>query len=105
MLVTLIILTPAYLSGPGGKQYELMVNLDGTLKYFGHGHLSYAIPAILVLILNFIVLLPLVMLGMYPHVYTWLGIQVYRMMPFFDSLNGAFKHNCYYLHCFTSFIG
>ena len=55
-LVTLTILTPAYLYGPGGKQYDTVVNLDGTLEYFGHGHLPYAIPAILVLI--FIVLLP-----------------------------------------------
>ena len=93
-LVTLTILTPAYLSGPGGKQRDIVVNLDGTLEYFGHGHLPYAIPAILVLI--FIVLLPLVLLGMYPRMYNWLGIQVYKMMPFFDSLNGAFKHNCYY---------
>ena len=93
-LVTLTILTPAYLSGPGGKSYNTVANLDGTLDYFGYGHLPYAIPAILVLI--FIVLLPLVILAMYPRVCTRLGIHVHKMMPFFDSLNGAFKHNCYY---------
>ena len=93
-LVTFTLLQPAFLSGPGGKRYDIVVNLDGTLEYFGHGHLPYAIPAILVLI--FIVLLPLAILAMYPRMCTWLGIHVHKMMPFFDSLNGAFKHNCYY---------
>ena len=93
-LVTLTILTPAYLSGPGGKNYGVLAKLVGTLQYFGHGHLPFAIPAILVLV--FIVLLPLVVLAMYPHVCTRLGIRVHKMMPFFDSLNGTFKFNCYY---------
>ena len=93
-LVTLTILTPAYLSGPGGRNYAVVAKLDGTLEYFGHGHLPYAIPAIFVLI--FIVLLPLVILAMYPRMCNCLGIQVHKMMPFFDTLNGAFKHNCYY---------
>ena len=93
-LVTFTLLKPAYLSGPGGKHYDTVVNLDGTLEYFGHGHLPYAIPAILVLI--FIVLLPLVILAMYPCVCTRLGVHIHKMMPFFDSLNGAFKLNCYY---------
>ena len=93
-LVTLSILTPAYLSGPGGKNYNIVAELDGTLEYFGHGHLLYAFPAILVLI--FIVLLPLAVLAMYPRMCSWLGIHVHKMMPFFDSLNGAFKHDCYY---------
>ena len=57
-LVTFTLLKPTYFSGPGGKSYDTVVDLDGTLEYFGHGHLPYAIPAILVLI--FIVLLPLV---------------------------------------------
>ena len=93
-LVTFSLLNPAYLSGPGGKGYDIVVNLDGTLEYFGHGHLPYAIPAILVLI--FIVLLPLVVLAMYPRMCTRLGIRIHKMMPFFDTLNGAFKLNCYY---------
>ena len=93
-LVTLTILTPAYLTGPGGKSYNTVASLDGTLDYFGYGHLPYAIPAILVLI--FIVLLPLAILAMYPRVCTLLGVRVHKMMPFFDSLNGTFKHNCYY---------
>ena len=79
-LVTFTLLKPTYLYGPGGKGYDTVVNLDGTLEYFGHGHLPYAIPAILVLI--FIVLLPLVILAMYPHMCTWLGIHVHKMMPF-----------------------
>ena len=93
-LVTLSILIPACLSGPGGKNYKIVAELDETLEYFGHGHLPYAIPAILVLI--FIVLLPLAILAMYPRMCSWLGINVHKMMPFFDSLNGAFKHDCYY---------
>ena len=97
-LVTFTLLKPTYLYGPGGKSYDIVVNLDGTLKYFGHGHLPYAIPAILVLV--FIVLLPLAVLAMYPRVCTMLGIHVHKMMPFFDSLNGAFKINCYYFALF-----
>ena len=54
---------------------------------------NYAIPAILVSI--FIILLPLVILAMYPRMCTWLGIHVHKMMPFFDSLNGVFKLICY----------
>ena len=93
-LVTFTLLKPTYLYGPGGKGYDIVVNLDGTLEYFGHEHLPYAIPAILVLI--FIILLPLVILAMYPCMCTRLGIHVHKMMPFFDTLNGAFKLNCYY---------
>ena len=90
-LVTFSLLKPGYLSGPGGKQYDIVVSLDGTLQYFGHGHLPYAIPAILVLI--FIVLLPLVILAMYPRIYAWLGMPMNKMMTFFDPLNGTFEHN------------
>ena len=93
-LVTFSLLKPVYLSGPGGKSYDTVVNLDGTLEYFDRGHLPYAIPAILVLI--FIVLLPLVILAMDPRICSRLGIRVHKMMPFFDSLNGTFKLNCYY---------
>ena len=57
-LVTFTLLKPTYLYGPGGKGYDIVVNLDGTLEYFGHEHLPYAIPAILVLI--FIILLPFI---------------------------------------------
>ena len=97
-LVTFTLLKPGYLSGPGGSQYDIVVNLDGTLEYFGHEHLPYAIPAILVLI--FIVLLPLVILAMYPHMCTCLGIPMDKLMPFFDTLRGPFKLDCY---CFALF--
>ena len=93
-VVTFALLNPGYLSGPGGEHFDTVVHLDGTLDYFGHGHLPYAIPAIFVLIL--IVLLPLVILAMYPRMCNWLGIQIHKMMPFFDTLNGAFKLKCYY---------
>ena len=93
-LVTFNLLNAAYLPGPGGKRYDIVVNLDGTLAYFGRGHLPYAIPAILVLI--FIVLLPLVIIAMYPRTCTRLGIDIHKIIPLFDTLNGAFKHNCYY---------
>ena len=93
-LVTFTLLNPVYLFGPGGKRNDTVVNLDGTLEYFGRGHLPFAIPAILVLI--FIVLLPLVIIAMYPRMYTWLGIDIHKMMSFFDAFNGAFKLDCYY---------
>jgi len=93
-LVTLTILTPAYLSGPGGKSYGEVVNLDGTEDYFGSGHLPYAIPALLVLV--FVVLLPLAVMAMYPRLCNMLRLHVHRIMPFFDTLHGAFKDKCYY---------
>ena len=65
-LVTLSILTSAYLSGLGGKSYGLVVNLDGTLEYFGTKPLAYALPVVIVLVL--FVLLPLAVMVMYPHV-------------------------------------
>jgi len=93
-LVTLTILTPAYLSGPGGKNYDVVANLDGTVDYFGIGHLPYAIVALFVLI--FVVLLPLAVMAMYPRLCNILGLHVHKIMPFFDALHGAFNHNCYY---------
>jgi len=92
--VTLSILTPVYLSGPGDKHYDVMTNLDGTQEYFGSGHLPYAIPAIVVLII--FILLPLATIFMYPRVCNCLGLHVHRIMPFFDALQVAFKHNCCY---------
>jgi len=99
-LVTLTILTPAYLSGPGGKNYGVVANLDGTMEYFGHEHLTYAIPAIFVLV--FIVLLPLVLFATYPFMCNWLGIPVHKMMPFFDTLSDAFKRNEHRLYYYFS---
>ena len=90
-LVTLTILTPAYLTGPGGKKYRLVANLDGTLEYFGNEHfVNYAIPAIFVLV--FIILLPLVIFATYPYMCNWLGIRTPRLMYFFDTLCGTFKN-------------
>ena len=88
-LVTLTLLAPAYLSGPGGRRYSIVANLDGTLEYFGREHLQYAIPAILVLI--FIVLLPPVLFATYPCMCNRLRIPTHKMMHFFDTLYGAFK--------------
>ncbi|XP_065890677.1 uncharacterized protein [Dysidea avara] len=93
-LVTLSILTPAYLSGPGGKSYGLVVNLDGTLEYFGTKHLAYALPAVIVLVL--FVLLPLAVMAMYPRACNALGLRIHKMMPFFDALHGSFKHDRHY---------
>ena len=46
-LVTLTLLTPAYLHGPGGKTLRVVASLDGTLEFFGSDHRHYAEPAIL----------------------------------------------------------
>ena len=92
--VTLSILTPVYLSGPGDRDYDVMTNLDGTQEYFGPGHLPYAIPAIVVLMV--FILLPLVIIFMYPRVCNCLGLHVHRIMPFFDALQAAFKHKYHY---------
>ena len=83
-LVTLTLLAPAYLSGPGERRYSVVANLDGTLEYFSHEHLWYAIPAIFGLI--FIILLPILF-----FTYPWMCNRLDRMMQFFDTLYGAFK--------------
>jgi len=93
-VVTLSILTPVYLTGRGNRDYDVMTSLDGTQEYFGQGHLLYAIPAIVVLII--FILLPLATIFMYPCVCNCLGLHVHRIMPFFDALQVAFKHNCLY---------
>ena len=98
-LISLNLLTPVYLYGPGGKNYDVVVNLDGTLKFFGHEHsLYYATLAIIVLV--FIVLLPLFFFATYPHMCNCLGIPTHKMMHFFDALNSAFKKE-YELHYFS----
>ena len=98
-LISLTILTPAYLYSPEGEDCDVVVvNLDGTLKFFGGDHLYYAIPAIFVLV--FIVLLPLILFATYPCMCNQLGIPVNKMMHFFDTLNGAFK-NEHKLHYFS----
>ena len=88
-LVTLTLLAPAYLYGPGGHRYSVVANLDGTLEYFGHEHLRYVIPAIFVLV--FIVLLPPVLFATYPCMCNCLGIPTHKLMHFFDTLYGAFR--------------
>ena len=88
-LVTLTLLKPAYLLGPGGNICDVVASLDGTMPFFGGDHLYYAIPAIFVLV--FIVLLPLILFATYPCMCNCLGIPVDKLMHFFDTLNGAFK--------------
>ena len=88
-LVTLTLLKPAYLLGPGGKICDVVASLDGTMPFFGGDHLYYVIPAIFVLL--FIVLLPLILFATYPCMCNCLGILTHKMMHFFDTLNGAFK--------------
>ena len=99
ILISLTLLTPAYLYGPEGKDCNIVVvNLDGTMKFFGDEHLYYATPAIFVL--AFIVLLPLILFATYPCMCNCLGIPVNKMMYFFDTLYGAFKDK-YKLYYFS----
>ena len=97
-LVTLTLLTPAYLHGPGGKTERVVARLDGTLDFFDSEHRQYAEPAIFVLV--FIILLPLVLFAMYPWMCNCLKIPTHKMMNFFDTLNGAFREE-YKLYYFS----
>ena len=97
-LVTLTLLKPAYLNGPGGDTRDVVASFDGTKPFFGDEHLYYAIPATFVLV--FIVLLPLILFATYPYMCNCLGIQTHKMMYFFDTLNVAFK-NEHRLHYFA----
>ena len=101
-LITFYILTPVTLRGRGEVYNQTVPLFHGNTEYFGSGHLPYAIPAIVCLIVMMIpppcVLLlepittKLFSLAMWPR-----SIKVtynrfrMKLMPFLDSFQGSFK--------------
>lgn len=109
--VSFQILTPQTLTGENLEPQKTVVFLSGKTDYFSPGHLPYAIPAVFVL---FLTTIPPGLLIFYPtltKVITWCARRQEdeehdqvrcvswwnaRLMPFLDSFQGCFKHNCRY---------
>jgi hypothetical protein len=109
--VTFFILTWANLSGNLNAQpQKVAVTYYGGLHYFGKDHIPYALPALLCLCT--VVLLPPILLILYPLVLQCLGrcglsehrvvvvllrlSQVHRLVPILDSFQSSFKDNMRY---------
>ena len=94
--------------GDGEKTTGFVVHLQGNVKYFGGGHLPYAIPALLVLL--FLSLPPPLLLISYPLLWKikakvkctktaqtendttlW---PIRKLLPLIDSFQGVFRDNC-----------
>lgn len=110
--VSFQILTPHTLTGENLEPKKRVVFLSGKTDYFSPDHLPYAIPAVFVL---FLTTIPPGLLIFYPtlaKVITWCATcreddeehdkvrcvswWNARLMPFLDSFQGCFKHNCRY---------
>ena len=105
--VTLLVITPARVYRMGFEKVEKVVYYQGDLLYMKGEHLRYAIPAVVFLIV--FVLVPLILLLVYPlcyKVFAFLRIEETRfirltcrviplekMKPLFDSFQSCFKDN------------
>ena len=105
--VTLFILTPGYIHSLGQFRTNIssVVFYHGDFKYFGNGHIKYAIPALMFAIA--LVLIPPLLLVVYPLCYKVLALlrieetrcvsilcrilPLERMKPMFDSFQSCFK--------------
>ena len=101
-LITFSILTPVTLKGIGGLSNRTVPLFLGDSEYFGSGHLPYAIPAVLCLVV--VMLPPPCILLLEPvatklfslHIWPEAVKQVYnklrlKFMPFLDSFQACFK--------------
>ena len=101
-VITFYILTPITLRGTGGIKNRTVPFFLGDLEYFGSGHLPYAIPAVLCLVV--VMLPPPCILLLEPiatklfslHIWPESVKQVYnklrfKFMPFLDSFQASFK--------------
>ena len=105
--VTLLVLTPSRIYKIGYQQIEMVVYYQGDLPYMKGHHLKYAIPALLFLIV--FVLVPLILLIVYPLCYKVFAllrieetlfirllcrvIPLEKMKPLFDSFQSCFRDN------------
>ena len=101
-LITFSILTPVTLRGRGKSRNRTVSLLIGDTEYFGSGHLPYAIPAVLCLIV--VMLPPPCILLLEPVATKFLSLQIwpksvkyfynklrFKFMPFLDSFQASFK--------------
>ena len=100
--ITFYILTPVTLRGIGGRNNQTVPLFFGDSEYFGSGHLPYAIPAVLCLVV--VMLPPPCILLLEPvatklfslHIWSESVKLVYdklrlKLMPFLDSFQASFK--------------
>ena len=101
-LITFSVLTPVTLRGSGEIKNHTVPFFFGDSEYFGSGHLQYAIPAVLCLVV--VMLPPPCILLLEPvatklfslHIWPESVKQVYnklrlKLMPFLDSFQACFK--------------
>ena len=102
--VSLMILIPGAIYGKGGAYKRQVVFYDGEVGFFSKTHLAYAVPALMISVVLF--LLPL-LLVMYPacyKIFSILGfgeskflsilcrvISIENLRPILDSFQGCFK--------------
>ena len=105
--VTLLVITPVRVYRMGFEKVEKVVYYQGDLPYMKGEHLIYAIPAVVFLVV--FVLVPLILLLVYPLCYkvfallrieetsfirlTCRVIPLEKMKPLFDSFQSCFKDN------------
>ena len=100
--ITFYILTPVFLEGTGGIKNRTVPLYLGDSEYFGSGHLPYAIPAVLCLVV--IIIPPPCILLLEPVATKILSFQIwpefvkqaynklhFKFMPFLDSFQASFK--------------
>ena len=108
--ISLLILTPATIYNTKSVPIASVAYYDGRLDYFSGRHLLYTIPALLFVAI--IVLLPPILLVVYPLCYKVLSflrleeskfakilckvVPLERLKPFFDSFQSSFRDNCRY---------
>ena len=105
--VSFLLLQPSYLYTRGPTYNNLVVQYSGSTAYFSRGHLLYAIPAIFCLVT--IIILPTILLLMYPGYYKILTllrlnenkklqqlsslIPIAKLKPLFDSFQSCYSDN------------
>ena len=98
-LVTFYILTPVTLRGTGEIKNRTVPLYLGDSEYFGSGHLPYAIPAVLCLVV--VIIPPPCILLLEPVTTKLFNLQIWpesvysklrlKLMPFRDSFQASFK--------------
>ena len=101
-LITFYILTPVTLRGTGDIKNQTVPLFLGDSEYFGSGHLPYAIPAVLCLVV--VMLPPPCILLLEPVATKLFNLQIWpesvkqiynklrlKFMPFLDSFQASFK--------------
>ena len=110
--ISLSLLSYGRIQGKRERVIRKVVLLYGDYDWFGHKHLWYVLPAMIVAF--FMVFIPLVIILAYPNGHKCLHIlklrerkctlaiskflPIHKLKPFLDSFQGCFKDNC---RCFS----